>query len=567
MNYLKTSFFFLVGCLPLFAEFESAENHLIKPYLKRVLSSGKRVANAPLVYKKIILIGDNCPHPDFKDVDNDGVAFCDINVPGSSKKLQKKLEDSYINQPLTKESVTNLRQSIQEYYNSQHHPLVQISVPEQDITDGVVQVHVVESKLAQVAVEGSAHTSPALMKNYLGLKENEPIDVQQLRKNVDFMNRNPFRQVNLIYGPGTASDTTDISLLVNDRRPLRFYAGTNDYGIETIQRGRIFAGFNSSKLFNLDHFITYQYTTSYDLESFQSNTGQYTAYLPWRNVLNLYGGYSRVKADLPMPGARSTGESIQASGRYEIPLNPAGNFFHTVGFGFDFKRTNNTIEFSELYSVVGQNVNLSQFMGSYVGSFEKGSSRLDFEGEVYFSPGAMMPQESNADYATLRPGAKNHWVYGKIMTKYLQKLSYSCELYLAARGQLSSQNLLPSEQIGLGGFNTVRGYDERQLNYDSGIVCNGEIRSPAISVLSGKRNKSFKDALQILGFIDYGYGNNKQLLPGEPNNDYLLGVGPGVRYTIDPWLTARLDVGFKLHNQEIFTGGSTMWYFGFIANI
>lgn len=40
------------------------------------------------------------------------------------------------------------------------------------------------------------------------------------------------------------------------------------------------------------------------------------------------------------------------------------------------------------------------------------------------------------------------------------------------RGQLASTNLLPSEQMGLGGYNSVRGYLERQVNVDNGLIVN-----------------------------------------------------------------------------------------------
>lgn len=135
----------------------------------------------------------------------------------------------------------------------------------------------------------------------------------------------------------------------------------------------------------------------------------------------------------------------------------------------------------------------------------------------------------NADYNALRPGAKNHWVIGRASFKYLQSLPARFGILLHGRGQISSQNLLPSEQVGLGGFDTVRGYTERQLNYDSALLATVELQSPSFRVLGLKRAK-FKDNAYFIGFVDCGYGGNHNLIPGEPNSDYLLGVGPGLRY-------------------------------------
>jgi len=514
--------------------------------------------------KGIVLVGKDCLLSEKELSSFDTVEFCKLIVPGSSSNLKEELSE-YISQPITKETLAAVRQTVREYYENNYHPLVEIVIPKQDITSGVMQVQVVESKFANLEIVGNKHTSAKRLTTYLGVNENDPIDVRQLKNDLSFMNRNPFRRVNLVYSPGLEPNTTDIELLVDDRRPFRVYAGVDDTGVETTERGRIFAGFNCANWFSLDHFLTFQYTTSYNLHSFQASTAQYVAYLPWKHILSMYGGYSSVHSSDPFLTSNH-GKSSQASARYEAPLNSMSNYTHSIGFGFDFKQTNNTILFSELAAVVGQTVNLSQFVATYAGSYELDPFRLDVQGELFFSPGAMLPDESNSAYASLRPGAKNQWVYGYLSLSYSQTLAYSFHLLLTARGQLSSQNLLPSEQIGLGGFDSVRGYDERQLNYDNGVILNGEIRTPGIAIFRRKKAK-FKDALQLLGFVDYGYGNNRTLLPGEPKNDHLIGIGPGLRYTLDPWVTARFDLGVKLYEQSIFTGGSSMWYFSVVANI
>ena len=182
----------------------------------------------------------------------------------------------------------------------------------------------------------------------------------------------------------------------------------------------------------------------------------------------------------------------------------------------------------------------------------------------------MLGDDSNERYQQLRPHAQNHWVYGKALLRYFQKLPHSFYLSTLIHGQISSQNLLPSEQIGLGGFNSVRGYDERQLNYDSGAIVNLELLSPAFPVFQhSPGKKSWKDAMQFLEFIDYGFGGNHALISavGEKKYDYLLGIGTGVRYTIDPWLTARLDCALKMHKDPLFTGGDIMWYFSLTGSL
>jgi hemolysin activation/secretion protein len=193
-------------------------------------------------------------------------------------------------------------------------------------------------------------------------------------------------------------------------------------------------------------------------------------------------------------------------------------------------------------------VNLTQFMLGYKRNQEWKNFRIDFDAELFYAPGPMVGNESNADYNELRPNAKNQYIYAKAALRYFQNLPMSFTMTAWIRGQLSSQNLLPSEQFGIGGYDTVRGYDERQLSMDTAFVGNLEFRTPAISMITMLRNCPAKDALQFLGFIDYGYGKNHNLFEGEPLSAYLLSIGPGVRYTFDPYLAIRADYGVKLHH-------------------
>ena len=49
-----------------------------------------------------------------------------------------------------------------------------------------------------------------------------------------------------------------------------------------------------------------------------------------------------------------------------------------------------------------------------------------------------------------------------------------------ASGQLSDSSLFVSEQFSLGGFDTVRGYDYREVSRDEGYLINLELRSPML---------------------------------------------------------------------------------------
>jgi hemolysin activation/secretion protein len=484
-----------------------------------------------------------------------GVKTDCFRLPTSRQTLQNQLEP-YFSDPLNQETLENIRTELYRYFQKNDEPFVVITVPDQTVESKVIQVQILRAKLGQVYYEG---THSPIYRNAISTQSGEELYPVRLQGDLEWLNRYPFRKVDLIYESGREPGTTDIILCVREEKPWRIYLGTDNTGVRSLGRERAFAGFSVGLP---NGYFTCQYTSSYHWNRLQAITAQYIAYLPSRHLLNLYGGYSIVHASLPFPEQKSSGHSADASLRYEIPFTPVASMQHQLSLGGDFKSTDNTLEFSEIYERYFQLVNLTQLTLGYQGSWQKNRSRIDFLFNLFGSPGGWLPDMTDADYNSLRPGATNQWIYGRGVFRYLQKTTLGFSTELDIRFQASSGNLIPSEQIGIGGSETVRGYDERQLNYDQGIIGNFEIRTPPIALISSLRGRKVKDSIQFLVFFDYGIGTNYELIPGEANHEYLMGVGPGVRYTLDPWIAFRLDWGFKLHQKPGFTGGPSMLHFG-----
>ena len=493
--------------------------------------------------------------------DQKGLITIGVDVPGGNAKLEIELAQ-YLNCPITSKSILEIKDAIRSYFRRHNQPFIAISIPDQKISQGTLQLVIQMSCLSELNVVGNKWTPSSWLENYMGNTPGETLDELSLRRDLEFMNRNFFRHVSVILSPGQMTNTTDITLSVKERNRVRLYAGADNTGVPTTGRQRLYGGFNWGKAFGLDHILSYQYTSSYNFNEFQAHTVQYLALLSWKHLLNVYGGFSSVHANLPFPTMKSTGFSGQASLRYTVPLPPGRAFTHDCSLVFDFKRTNNNLEFSDLFPRFGKNVNLTQLAGEY--RFEKGFRPvlINFNTQIFYSPGDLFADETNADYNSLRPGAKSEYVYGKGALNFLFYLPKKWYFNCLTRVQLSSQNLLPSEQFGIGGADTVRGYDERQLNMDRAVIVNWELRTPYLPLFQNINKRKISDAIQFLGFVDYGYGKDHNAIVGEPNPEYLLSAGPGLRYTLDPYIPVRLDWGFKLHNEPEFTGGSSMVQFG-----
>ena len=530
------------------------------------LPTQKRPVNRILIErcKALVLVGpDHSLLNTFQQANAKGLMTVGLKLPGPKSRLERNLNPLYLNKQVTSGTIQQIKDEINEFYRKYNHPFILIEVPEQNVSNGVLQLVILETRAGKITVQGTRFTNEQTIKDYLEVQPNAQINEQYMIDDINFLNQNPFRQTDVLYSPGTQPGTTDIALNLHEKNPLRIYAGTDNTGVDTTGRQRLYAGLNYANMFNLGHVFSYQYTSSYDFHRFQAHTAQYLAPLSWKHVLNIYGGYSTVNSDLPSPSMRSSGFNTQISGRYNVPFNGSRFLRHEAVYGLDWKRLNNTVEFVDANQnpAFGKLVNITQLVLGYIGAYERTDFRIDYEAELFWSPGQVVSDQSNDSFDSLRPGATNHWVYGRGSFVYLQTLPDNYSFSFTAVGQLSSNPLLPTEQYALGGYNTVRGYEEHAYNADGAFLGSVELRTRPCRVL-WRYKKKYVDALQLLAFVDYGYGNNKIAIDPLPKSAYLLGIGPGVRYVIDPWLSARLDYGIKLHKTDFFGGGNSMWHFG-----
>lgn len=514
---------------------------------------------------QLVILGEEEPLLDEASLEEvDGIWIVNHEFPGHESKLIEQLQAIQKERPLNVRTIDHLIETISSYYDDQGHPLVLVTAPDQEVSQGVLQLKVTESRLGELVIQGNRWSRSKKLRHYMSLEPGDRIDEHDLFTSLYFINRNPFRQVDLIYSPGEEEHTTDITLAVRDRRPVRIYSGVDNTGVEPIHRNRWFAGLNWGNAFGLDQILSYQYTASFDVDTFQAHTGQYIIPFPWLHRLNIYGGYNSVEPSLTHPMLSNTGWGMQASLRYEIPFMIRRFLEQEWDVGFDFKRTNNTFAFADDTPAIGKNVNLSQLVLTYSGIYERNRYRLDFESDLFYSPCQWLPDQTPNDYATLRPGADPKWFYFQGMFNYLQKIG-RFSFALTARGQGSTAALLPSEQFGLGGYETIRGYEERVVNKDNAIVLNAEMRSPSFALFS-RSAKRKTDALQFLAFVDAGWGIDHTRNGNLPLSEYLIGVGPGVRYTWEPYLTGRFDLGFKLHKNDLIGTALTQIHFSVIMS-
>jgi hemolysin activation/secretion protein len=478
--------------------------------------------------------------------------------------IRKQLK-AYLGKPLTEAVRAKIISDIVLFYRSRGRPIVDVDTPPQEITGGVLQILVMEGKMGKVRVEGARWFDPASIANQIRISSGQDINSNNLNEDLDWINSNPFRQVDLVYVKGSELGTTDLLLKETDRFPLRVYTGYEDSGMPLTGINRLLAGFNWGNVFGLGGQLDYQYMTDPQSLYFKAHSITYTQPLPWRNTLTLIGSYAYTRGDVPQP-FNLGGFNWQTSVRYDIPLPKWGYYREGLDLGFDYKRANNNLAFGG-QSVYGGTVDTVQWSLGYNADIKDTWGATTMHTTVVYSPGGITPLDTNSAYNSARSGATANYTYEKIDLARTTGLPFDFSLVNLFTGQLSDANLIASEQMGFGGYDTIRGYDTRVVNTDQGAIFSSELRTPPMSLLSLLHLKKHPtDSLQFIGFVDYGLAADKHLLPGEAATTQLLSVGPGLRYALASFLTVRADYGWQLFNVPTDSPNAMRWDVGVVMS-
>jgi hemolysin activation/secretion protein len=467
------------------------------------------------------------------------------DVPFAGRPDFPVVVQPYLGQPVTMNSLAELTRSIVAYFRAHDRPVVNVYVPQQSITSGFVQIVVLESRVERIDATGEHWFAKDWLLHQVSLRPEEPISARKMRNDLAWINRNPFLQSDYLLAPGDTPGTSDILLRTQDRFPLRVYAGYENSGNQYSGEDRVLTGFNYGNLFGVGQQVSYQFTMSPTFHQFYAHSGTYIIPLPWRHLLTFFGSYSETHADLGNT-LNSGGVNWQVSGRYEIPLPGTAHFTESVSGGFDFKRSDNALAFG-VVSLFNTTTDVDQFVLQYQASYLDDYGSTLFNGTGYASPGGISADNSDNDFVTQRAGARDNYIYGQVGLNRVTRLPLDFTWTVRGLIQESTANLLPSEELGLGGYETVRGYEEREANGDDGFLVSTEVATPPVSLAGLFHIASIKDQLQFLGFVDYGGTSLHQAQPSDVNpNTNLLGIGPGLRYAITPYLSVRFDYGFQM---------------------
>ena len=525
------------------------------PYLLFANKEESYINNQEVIVQRVkgfIISGESFFPPDYILKTTDGVLFYRIRSPEDmsfQSEFCNRLDKKIIGQPLTFRNIQEYKQEIADFYLKNCHRHVAVTLPEQDCTDGVVVVKVSESKVGEITVTGNYWFSKEKYLTYITLGQGDIVNSEELVAGVNRINNSPWRKAEIVYKAGKNSLETDIELVVEDKKPINFYAGADNTGFKITEYTRLYFGFNWGNIFDIDQSLAFSYTTSPDFSGYQSFFLDYSAPLPNDDKLRFFGGYSRMQPEnSSLEVAVQLGQAWQLSGRYNLLLPQSLKMHQNIDFGLDYKATNNDFIVGEV-NVSNLFATILQLALDYKGALKFKKHEVSGEISLFGQPWKIGSTMTNEAYNALRPNANPLYclVRGFAKYSYQEDNNNAFGGKIRLQGQVSSDALIPIEQFGLGGIDSVRGYVDREVNTDNAFIFNFDVRTPKVSLFQYVNQKYRNlDKLCAVAFFDVANGWIYDPQVNQPSYYFLAGIGPGIRYDIANNLYTRFDLGIRL---------------------
>ncbi len=474
----------------------------------------------------------------------------------SEEKIQSLLS-AYAGERRNFGDIMNALQALEDALHAQGYRLVRVDLPEQDLTQGVVTLEVVETRIGRVTIEGNRQFDDANIRRSLpGLQEGTTPNVDAISRSLKLANDNPAKKTVLKMQAADKQDEVDAALVVTEESLWRTSLNLANAG--TSKTGRTFASavLQNANLFGQDHVVSMQYTTTIEHPDQVSvyGLGYRLPLYALGDSVDVFYTYSDVNVGNVTAGALNLAVSGKGSilgTRYNFTLPPSGNFRSKLVFGLDYKAYDN--------SLMAQGADLANDITVHPLSvaYDASWARTDGSTSMTLTLLRNLPGGTHggaADFSAARSGANADYMALRFNTVFIQALNDGWQLNLIVNGQYTRDALIPGEQFGAGGAASVRGFEERKLANDYGLSGNLELFAPS-------RTYGTNAVWRALAFLDGAYVRRNHALPGETAAAGISSTGIGVRAQLGKQWSLQADYGYVLNAGALTDVSSSRLHF------
>ncbi|HEY3226578.1 MAG TPA: ShlB/FhaC/HecB family hemolysin secretion/activation protein [Planctomycetota bacterium] len=489
------------------------------------------------------------------------------NVSYPTDELHALVAD-YEGKEVTLADLRSAANRITMHYRSHGYGLSWAYLPEQVVRDGDIEIAVVEARIDKILVQGNAHYGTGFILDHVaGTANQEALDLDSLERGIYSLNDYPGLSVSARLAPGGAPGTSDLYLQVRDKYPINVSVDWDNFGSEFVAENRGGLTVEAFNLFDLGHWVSVRGVQGFGDGDLSFLTGSYT--VPFANGMkfNAWGSYYNYEAvgDLAVFEPLGDGTAFGATLSYPLYRTHVYSLIPEIGYEHkDLTQELFGIQISDdrvRVAVAGVRFEWNDdFNGRWLGSAHLRKGLEGFAGGLE----ADDPEAS-------RFGAGGDFTKFALTLYRLQRVTSWLHLIGKVNYQFSADPLVVSEQISVGGADSVRGYPAFEVMGDRGYTASIEarIKLPFLDDFSDPFGSpsTLYDMVQLAVFADTGEAELESPTLGEEDRVRLTGAGVGLRLQYPGRASFRLDFGWPVGNRDPSTGDDFTVYFNLIVNL
>ncbi len=430
-------------------------------------------------------------------------------------------------------------------------------IPPQTLTEGVVKIEVIEGSVEEINITGNRRLRPVYIRSRLRLAAETPLNVEQLLEGLQLLQLDPLIEtISADLQAGIRPGTSLLQVNVQEARSFFVTPSIDNARSPSVGSFRRQIEVSEGNLLGFGDRISLIYSNT---DGSNGIDASYSIPVNPRNgTVGLGFGLTRsnvIEEPFDVLDIEAESRYYELSFRQPIVLRPTEEF--ALGLTFSRQESQTELGIDDIgpfpLSPGADAEGRSRISAlRFSQEWTQRTDRQVLAARSQFSLGLdLLDSTINSDAPDSRFFAwrgQGQWV----------RLLGADTLFLI-RGdvQIADSALMPLEQFGLGGQETVRGYRQDTLLTDNGALLSTEIRLPIVRV------PQVDGILYVVPFVDIGTGWNSE--GDNPDPNLLAGTGLGLLFQLSDRLSARIDWGLPL--VEVENQGDSLQAEGFYFSV
>ena len=456
------------------------------------------------------------------------------NTAFSNRQLAE-VTAKFTGRPLTFAELLEVRSAVTKLYVDNGYVTSGALIPPQSLTGGVVMIQVVEGSLEAIQVNGTRRLNPNYVRSRLAIATPKPLNVPRLLEALRLLQLDPLIKnlsAELAAGPNPGSSL--LTVRVQEENSFSAQTNLNNGRSPSVGSSRRGLQLIEGNLFGQGDGLSVGYTNTDGSNGFDIS---YSFPLNPRNdTLNLsYGNTSShvIEPPFDLIDIESSSRYFDLTFRQPVIQTPSREL--TLGLTASRRESKTSLldipfPLSEGADQEGRTrISALRFFQEWTqrGSQEVIALRSQFNIGLGVLNATVNDNSPDSRFLSWR--GQGQWV---------RLLAPDTLLLVRGDIQLADRSLLPIEQMGLGGFGSIRGYRQDLLLADNGALVSAELKLPILRI------RQWQGILHLIPFVDVGTVWNNSGTNPDPTT--LASVGLGLQLALGDVLQARLDWGIPL---------------------